>query len=131
MISDHLEFIRVAKKVFTIADLQRIYHRRIGRGKIGGKAAGMLLAWRMLMQQNPEFGGDISAQVDIPDSYFIATDVIYEFRRLNNLDHYMNQKYRPLEEIRLQYPQILSDHLQGVFPENVVQRIQDVLEQMK
>lgn len=131
MISDHLEFIRVAKKVFTIADLQSIYHRRIGRGKIGGKAAGMLLAWRMLMQQNPEFGGDISNLVAIPDSYFIATDVIYEFRRLNNLDHYMNQKYRPLEEIRLQYPQILSDHLQGTFPENIVQRLQDVLEDMQ
>lgn len=43
MISDHLDFIRVAKKVFTIADLHSIYHRRIGRGKIGGKAAGMLL----------------------------------------------------------------------------------------
>lgn len=131
MISDHLEFIRVAKKVFTIADLRRIYHRRLGRGKIGGKAAGMLLAWRMLQQQNPEVGGDISAHVDIPNSYFIATDIIYEFRRLNNLDHYMNQKYRPLEEIRAQYPQILADHMQGRFPDNIVQRISDVLEEMK
>lgn len=130
MISDHLEFIRVAKKVFSIADLQSIYHRRIGRGKIGGKAAGMLLAWRMLQQQNPEFGGDISTQVDIPDSYFIATDVIYEFRRFNNLDHYMNQKYRPLDEIRLQYPQIMADHMQGELPDNIVQRLADVLEQM-
>lgn len=131
MISDHLDFIRVAKKVFTIADLHSIYHRRIGRGKIGGKAAGMLLAWRMLQQQTPEFGGDISAQIDIPESYFMATDVIYEFRRFNNLDHYMNQKYRPLDEIRNQYPQILADHLKGEFPDNIVQRLADVLEQMQ
>lgn len=130
MISDQLDFIRVAKKVFTIADLRTIYHRRIGRGKIGGKAAGMLLAWRMLRQQNPEYGGDISDQVDIPESYFIATDVIYEFRRFNNLDRYMNQKYRSQEEIRAQYPQIMEDHLQGELPEHIIQRLADVLEEL-
>lgn len=85
----------------------------------------------MLQQQTPEFGGDISAQIDIPESYFMATDVIYEFRRFNNLDHYMNQKYRPLDEIRNQYPQILADHLKGEFPDNIVQRLADVLEQMQ
>lgn len=42
----------------------------------------------------------------------------------------MNQKYRPLEEIRLQYPQIFADQMQGELPDNIVQRLADVLEQM-
>ena len=40
MISDQLPYIGVAKKVFTVSDLRYVYERRIGEGKIGGKAAG-------------------------------------------------------------------------------------------
>ena len=54
MISDQLRFIGVAKKVFSIADLRRIYRRRIGSGKIGGKSAGMILAWKILQQTPPD-----------------------------------------------------------------------------
>ena len=43
MISDQLPYIGVARKVFDIKDLRQIHQRRIGRGKIGGKAAGYWL----------------------------------------------------------------------------------------
>src|SRR4030067_787600 len=48
MISDQLAFVRVAREYFTMKDLREIHSRRIGRGKIGGKAAGMLLAYNIL-----------------------------------------------------------------------------------
>ncbi len=48
LISDQLAFVGIAKDLFTVSDLQAIRHRRIGRGKIGGKAAGMMLAWKIL-----------------------------------------------------------------------------------
>ncbi len=130
MISDQLPFIGVAKRVFSIADLYKIYQRRIGGGKIGGKAAGMLLAWRILQQRDPELGPDISEQVQIPDSYFLGTDVIYDFRRINNLDHLMNQKYLPLEEIRESYEQIVQEHLAGRFPGPIVDQLRELLKQM-
>jgi len=127
LISDQLPFIGVAKNAFTIADLRHIYRNRIGSGKIGGKAAGMLLARRILQQQDPELGPDISPWVDIPDSYFIGTEVIYDFRLMNRLDHFMNQKYRPLDEIRDMYPKIVAAHMEGEFPENVVDQLREVL----
>ncbi|MDX1663432.1 MAG: PEP/pyruvate-binding domain-containing protein [Candidatus Promineifilaceae bacterium] len=130
MISDQLPYIGVAKKVFSVDDLRKIYERRIGTGKIGGKAAGMSLAWRILQQQDPEIGADISHQVEIPDSYFLGTDVIYEFRRLNNLDHLMNQKYRPLDEIREHYPDIIEAHLAGQFPPSIVEALRELLRQV-
>jgi hypothetical protein len=130
MISDQLPFIAVAKRVFSMDDLYQIYQRRIGGGKIGGKAAGMLLAWRILQQRDPQFGPDISEQVEIPDSYFLGTDVIYEFRRINNLDHVMNQKYRTLDEIRAGYPKIVEAHLAGQFPVTIVEQLREVLRQM-
>ena len=130
MISDQLPYIGVARRVFDIADLQKIHRRRIGRGKIGGKAAGMLLAWKILQQKGPQIGPNISRRVEIPESYFIGTEVIYEFRLLNKMDHLMNQKYRPLDEIREDYPAVIKAHLQGQFPEKVIDQLRDVLEQI-
>ena len=48
LISDQLRYINIAKEWFTVADLAEIRRRKIGTGRIGGKAAGMLLALRIL-----------------------------------------------------------------------------------
>ncbi len=125
MISDHLRFIGVAKKILSINDLRNIYNRRIGDGKIGGKAAGMMVAWR-IVQSLPE----LSDKVFIPESYFVGSEVIYDFRRLNGLDYIMNQKYRPLEEIRADYPHVLQEHLQGEFPRDSLNQLREVLDLM-
>ena len=110
LISDQLPYIGVAKKIFSIADLRRIYRRRIGTGKIGGKAAGLLLAWRILQQPDPQTGEDLSDTIEIPDSYFLGTEMLYEFRLKNDLDHLMNQKYRQVPEKRDEYPHIVHAH---------------------
>lgn len=130
MISDQLPYIGVARQIFDTADLRWIHQRRIGRGKIGGKAAGMLLAWKILQQQDPSYGPDISENTVIPESYFIGTEAIYDFRLKNNLDHLMNQKYRSLDEIRDEYPNIVEAHLKGEFPEIIVEKLRHVVEQL-
>jgi hypothetical protein len=130
MISDQLPFIGVAKRAFSVADLRRIYNRRIGGGKIGGKAAGMLLALKILQQSSPAFGPTLGQQIEIPNSYFIGTEVIYDFRLRNNLDRYMNQKYRSLDEIRDDYPRVIEDHLRGAFPDKIVDQLREVLNQL-
>lgn len=130
MISDQLPYIGVAKQVFTIADLRSIYMHRIGTGKIGGKAAGLMLAWKITQQQPSPGEVDIAPSVGIPESYFIGTEVIYEFRLFNGLDYVMNQKYRSPAEIRDEYPSIVEAHLQGTFPPGIVNRLREVLREM-
>ena len=127
IISDQLPLIGLARRVFTIADLQYIYRRLIGTGKIGGKAAGMLLAWKILQQKDPELGPDISSFVKRADSYFIGSDVIYEFILANELEDHVNQKYRPEAEMRRLFPHIVDSFLQGEFPENIVEQLRDYL----
>jgi len=90
----------------------------------------MALAWKILQTMDPELGPDISQQVQIPESYFIGSEVIYDFRLMNNLDHVMNQKYRSLDEIRAEFPSVLEAHRQGQFPEEIIERLKDVLEKM-
>jgi len=130
MISDQLPYIGVAKRVFSIADLRGIYERRIGHGKIGGKAAGMLLAWKILQRCHSKRWPDISQKISIPESYYLATDMLYEFHRINNLEEYMNQKYRPLDKIRSDYPKIVDVHMRGEFPGTVVEQLEEVLHQL-
>lgn len=130
MISDQLPYIAVAKHIFTVADLRTIYNRRIGTGKIGGKAAGLMLAWKILQRPDAETGEDIGHLVGIPNSYFLGTEVIYEFRLMNGLDKFMNQKYRSSAEIQDMYPTIVEAHLQGKFPNIIVNRLREILAEM-
>ncbi|MEM7332649.1 MAG: PEP/pyruvate-binding domain-containing protein [Chloroflexota bacterium] len=127
MISDQLQYIGVAKQIFSIADLRFIYRHRIGGGKIGGKAAGMLLAWRIMMEKGEPA---LRENIKIPPSYFIGSEVIYDFRLKNNLDRFMNQKYLPLEEIRKQHPLVEAAHMAGDFPDKIVKRLQEVLDEV-
>jgi hypothetical protein len=129
LMSDQLPFIGVAKRVLSIGDLRRIHRHRIGTGKIGGKAAGMYLAWRSLQTVEDALSADPDGrgQIHMPDSSFIGTDVIYEFLLMNKLEHYMNQKYRPVQEIRAEYPRIVEAFLATELPDYVVNEVRDLM----
>ena len=130
MISDQLAFVGVAKELFTIQDLKEIHRRRIGRGKIGGKAAGMLLAWKILQLSHEKDAMDVRGYIEIPESYYIGADVFYDFLSTNGLNRYMNQKYKPCEEMEADYPQIRAAYLDGRFPDDIVYSLQHLLEKM-
>ncbi len=127
MISDHLAFVRLAKEVFTIEDLKDIRARRIGRGKIGGKAAGMLLAWKLLQHAGAEAGIDPST-ITIPDSYYVGADVFYEVHGYNDFHAIMNQKYKSREEIVNDYPLIYERYRQAELPPHVSQELRALLD---
>ncbi len=130
LLSDQLPYIAVAKKVFTVQDLHWIYERLMGGGKIGGKAGGMLLAWKILTNKGHESGPDISDYVTIPETFFIGSEIIYEFIYYNQLERFVNQKYLPIEQIEAQYPDILQAYLSSVFPDHVVEQLDRVLKQL-
>ena len=127
LLSDQLAFIRVAKHVFSIKDLNWIYERLIGGGKIGGKAGGMLLAWHILERANHDFGPDLSSHVTIPDTFFIGSEIIYEFLLQNKMERFVNQKYLSVEEMRDQYPEIVQSCMAGKIPNYLVEQLRDVL----
>ena len=130
LFSDQLPFIAVAKKVFTIGDLHWIYERLIGGGKIGGKAGGMMLAWKILSQNQPDVGPVIADKVGIPETYFIGSEIIYEFIYFNQFERYVNQKYLPIDEIKNQYPDILNAFLAGEFPDYISEQLEHMLQQI-
>ncbi|HLF89246.1 MAG TPA: PEP/pyruvate-binding domain-containing protein [Anaerolineales bacterium] len=124
MISDQLAYVRIAKKWLTIDVLQDIWRNKIGYGRIGGKSAGMLLAYSILKQVGDE---DLRDSIRIPDSYFLGSDLMYTFMTMNNLLHWNDQKYKPEEAIRAEYPKICEEYLKGDFPADILERLADML----
>jgi hypothetical protein len=124
LISDQLAYVNIAKEWFTIDDLREIRHRRIGGGKIGGKSAGMMLAWRILQTVADP---DILEHLRIPESYFLGADVTYQFMSLNGLMRWGDQKYKTDEQIHSEYPLIVQDFLTGEFPPETLEDLHNLL----
>ncbi len=121
MISDQLRYINIARKWFTMADLAEIRRHKIGHGRIGGKAAGMLLAYKILEQSPNE---ELRQNLRTPESYFLGSDLLYTFISINNFHHWNDQKYKPEEEMRRDYPKIVEDFTNGDFPPSIIQRLE-------
>jgi len=126
MISDHLAYLKIARKWFTVEDLRNIAARKIGYGKIGGKSAGMLLAERILNDVAPP---EIRAAIRTPVSNFLASDLFYAYMAANGLVHWSDQKYKPEEQMRAEYPQIVDDFVRGAFPKDILESLQGILQE--
>ena len=132
LISDQLRYIAVAKQYFHVQDLAEIRRRRIGTGRIGGKAAGMMLAYRILIEAQ-ESEGDTSngfGCLRVPESWFIGSDLLYTFMALNRLFHWNDQKYKTESEMRADYPLIVEEFEQGQFPQDFLESLRILLRQL-
>ena len=85
LIGHHPVFNRLADRHFMLDDLFAIRNRLIGAGRIGGKAAGMLLARRILMEEKDETGIDFAERLEGHDSFYIGSDVFFTFLVNNDL----------------------------------------------
>ncbi len=130
MLSDQLSFIKIAKDHFSIKDLESVYKRRIGRGKIGGKAGGMMLAKAILHHPDEDDEEDFRELVRIPDSYFLGSDLLYEFFDANHLGELVNHKYMAYEDLKEQYPRLERKFLGGRIPEPAYQHLREVLREV-
>jgi hypothetical protein len=126
MISDQLAYLNIARKWFTVEDLKEIRQRKIGFGKIGGKSAGMMLAYRILRDVAPL---EVQKTLRIPNSYFLASDLFYGFMAVNGLVHWSDQKYKPEARMRSDYPKIVRDFVKGTFPVEILERLRVILEE--
>jgi hypothetical protein len=126
-ISDQLAFIRIARQFIDIFDLKNIKAHKIGRGKIGGKAAGMHLAYKIATTPEPGDEFDLAQYLTIPETYYIGGDVYYNFTAINQLAYSSSQKYRSRDEIEREYPRLRQTYLNGRFPEDVIERLRQLL----
>ncbi|MBN1266357.1 MAG: PEP/pyruvate-binding domain-containing protein [Anaerolineales bacterium] len=124
IVSSQKAFLQVAGEWFTTEDIFYILEHRIGTGRIGGKAAGMLLAYKILEHTAP----DLFHTISVPRSYFIGAEVFASFLAENGIDQitraYSSFSY---EQMRADYPAVQEACICGRFPEEIADQLRAIL----
>ncbi|ADD68939.1 pyruvate phosphate dikinase PEP/pyruvate- binding protein [Denitrovibrio acetiphilus DSM 12809] len=116
--------LQLAKKHFTLRDLISIKARMIGTGFIGGKAAGMLLARKILENSDDSRWGKL---LEAHDSYYVGSDVFHTYIIHNGwwdlyIEHKTEKGYLEaggkLEELMLK----------GKFPSEIIDQFREMLD---
>ena len=131
-ISDRLQFIGIARDHMTIHDFGRLLARVMGpsrgTGKLGGKAAGMVLAEHILRKKRksePAIG-----EFRVPESWFITSDGVIDFIHYNFLEDFQSFKFSRIEEIRHNYPYLEQVCKHSFFPPEMHNQLQLILDDM-
>jgi len=103
--SEDLEYINTLKHYVSVNDFAHLMTRVIGpargNGKMGGKAAGLFRAAKILMAAKAHNIG--LRNLSIPKTWYITSDGILEFLHYNALEEMPTIKYRDPAEIRQEY----------------------------
>lgn len=126
MLGDVPELNRLVDRYLTLDDLFGIRDRLIGSGRIGGKAAGMLLARRILLQHKGTI--DFSEVLEGHDSFYIGSDLFYTFLIHNDLFRLRLQLSSVSECSWEEFEQVQQRFLAGEFPQDVVEQFRSMLD---
>lgn len=138
ILTEQLDFVQTAKdhvKVSFFSDLMdRTIMPTVSHGKLGGKAAGMLLAQCILHNRSKQdelvdkATADSMASVKIPKTWHIASDAALEFIAYNDLEEVLHQKYKTIDEVRRDYPNIIRLFKNSAFPPALIHGIASALD---
>jgi len=130
--TDQIDFINIAKGYVTLEDFQdltgHLLHPPNSHGKLGGKAAGMFLARKIverMREEYPELQG-----IKVPRTWYIASDGAIAFVRHNNLEDVYDRKYLEIEEVRQQYPYVMQVFKSSPFPPEILNGLTLALEDL-
>lgn len=133
-VSDQLEYIGVARRYLGISDLLPIMERTIGprnsMGRIGGKAAGIVLAQKVVNLHYEKHPPPKGFEIGLPETWFLRSDLFLDFIDQNNLAHANDLKYGPREEVREGYPMLLQVFKNGHFSTYIMGRLRALLKEI-
>lgn len=130
LFTDQLEFIIIAKNFVRISDFYDLLQHTIfpagSHGKLGGKSAGMFLAFRILTQM--EEHEKLLRNIKVPKTWYLSSDSMIHFMHFNNLEELLEQKYKPIDEVRKEYPHVVQLFKNSHFPPEMVQGLSMALD---
>lgn len=126
IIGNHPEFKRLSEEYLTLGDLLTIRNRLIGSGRIGGKAAGMLLARSILLKTPGSV--EFSRILEEHDSFYIGSDVFFTFLVNNDLFRLRLRLTRSSQIQREEFERVEERFLAGTFPHEIMEQFRDLLD---
>ena len=131
-LSDDLRFINISKNYIEVNDyfelVQHIIFPSGSRGKLGGKSAGLFLADQIIKKCSNS--SELLKDLKVPKTWYITSDGLTSFLHYNNLDEVIEQKYKEMDEIRIEYPNIIQIFKNSQFPSEIVKGLSIALESL-
>jgi pyruvate,water dikinase len=122
LFTQQLDYIHIAREYIDLKDVHEILRRTIfpanSHGQLGGKSAGLFLASQVLKRfasEDPDL-----ARVRLPKTWYITSDGLQTFLNYNDLEEMLEQKYKSVEQIRDEYPNIIQIFKNSIFPAEIV-----------
>jgi pyruvate,water dikinase len=120
------DFNKLSDRYLNVEDLIGVRDRLIGSGRIGGKAAGMLVARKVL--ENDAGKSDFKQILEEHDSFFIGSDVFFTFLVNNNLFRIRLQLSRASQITHEEFEEVEKLFLAGSFPREIMDQFKDMLD---
>ncbi|MBD3221459.1 pyruvate, phosphate dikinase [bacterium] len=131
-LTDQLEFVHTARRFLGFDDFADLADHIVfpagSHGKVGGKAAGMILA-RGILRKAAEASG-IQTEIRFPRSFYLSTDGLMSFISHNDLEDILALKYKEIDEIRREYPNIQQLMKSSAFPPDMINGLTAVLDEL-
>jgi pyruvate, water dikinase len=130
--SEQMQFVEVAKQFVSVSDffelLPHVIFTAESSGRLGGKSAGLYIAKKIINKasQNSSLLGDIK----VPRTWYITSDAVLSFMYHNNLEEIVEQKYKELDQVRLEYPHVVQTFKNSHFPPEILQGLSVALDDL-
>jgi len=149
LLTEQLDFVQTAKDQVSVEFFRKLMDRIVmseeSHGKLGGKAAGMLLAHQILQNYGTKASGlatgaksdekvpdsKVLASVRVPRTWYVASDAVLDFIAYNDLEDLLHQKYKSIDEVRRDYPNIIRLFKNSAFPPELVKGLGAVLDEFQ
>ncbi|MDD4874437.1 MAG: PEP/pyruvate-binding domain-containing protein, partial [Dehalococcoidales bacterium] len=126
MIGNHKKLVQMSNRYLTLENLLQIRNRLIGSGRIGGKAAGMLLARSVLLSDKDEF--DFSQVLEEHDSFYTGSDVFFTFLVNNDLFQYRLELSKKGNLSWEEFAKLEQRFLDGKFNEETMEQFMGMID---
>ncbi len=130
--TDQLDFISIAKEYVKLTDFYRLIDKMIfppgSHGKLGGKSAGLFMAYHIIQQEAER--DELLKEVNIPKTWYLTSDCVLYFMQHNNLEEVLEQKYKEIDEVRIEYPHVVQLFKNSEFPPDIVKGLSVALDDL-
>lgn len=121
-LTDHIQFVGVAKNYIGVSDFQELTRRIIcppgSHGKVGGKSSGLFLAVQ-IVRKSEEYAETLK-DIRIPKTWYITSDGVLNFIEFNHLEDLYDRKYLEIDQVRREYPHIIQVFKNSQFSPEIV-----------
>ncbi|MBN2038368.1 MAG: PEP/pyruvate-binding domain-containing protein [Chitinispirillaceae bacterium] len=128
--TDNVDFINIAKRYVEVSDffdlVTRIIYPAGSNGRLGGKSTGLFLAAQILKKAAEK--EKLLAGIKTPKTWYLTADCLADFLQYNELEDVLEIKYKDLEQVRLEYPNIIQLFKHARFPMHISRGLMQALD---